>query len=46
MKILLARGSETVENVQGVIRLDCPGRGQASVSELEAVLEIYAAGIV
>ena len=46
MQILLTGGTQRVENIQSVIRLDCPSRGQASVSELEAVLEINAAGVV
>lgn len=46
MKILPTGITKRIEYVQSVIRLDCPRRGQATVSEPEAVLEIHAACVV
>ena len=46
MQTLLTGRTKRVEYVESVICLDCPWRGQASVSELEAILEICEAWVV
>ena len=46
MKILPTGIAQRIENIQGVIRLNRPGRGQMTVPKLKTVLEIHAAGVV